>query len=185
MIYDLTKATTYTICLRILRREDDALDAFQAAYCRLVRLAGSGDDASRVEDCAESLYRFAVREAGNLRKRRSRRQRKEVSVDAFEGRSAARGAPERDADAPQTRELIERLVDTLPDRYRLPILLHYFHGRKHREVAAILGKSTGTISRQIARGLRRLEPRLRQAGLGTTSTLVALVGAGQLISPHV
>ncbi len=38
-LYEETKALVYTICRRILRNPEDATDAFQSAYCRLLAFA--------------------------------------------------------------------------------------------------------------------------------------------------
>ena len=92
---------------------------------------------------------MAVREADNLRKRRRRRFLKAVAMDATY-LPGAQLTPDRIAADRQVREIVEHLVEALPERYRLPLQLHYFHGRSHVEVARILGKPTGTVDHEHA-----------------------------------
>jgi len=44
-LYDETSALIYTICLRILRNESDARDAFQGTYCRILAAARAREEA--------------------------------------------------------------------------------------------------------------------------------------------
>ena len=85
----------------------------------------------------------------------------------------------------QVREKVEQLVASLPERYRLPVLLHYFHGMTHREIAATLGQPVSTVSNRIASAHRRLEPRMRRAGLGGALALLCAirVHGGMLLDP--
>ena len=73
--YEASRRLVYTICLRVLRDEEDALDAYQTAYARLLAAARAGQDEFG-EDATRRVTRTAVREADSLRKRRGRRARK-------------------------------------------------------------------------------------------------------------
>ena len=66
----------------------------------------------------------------------------------------------------QRRDRVEGLVDALPEKYRVPVSLHYFHGFTHEEIAAALGLTRATVSNRIYRALKKLEPAFRRARLG-------------------
>ena len=74
-----------------------------------------------------ALHRFAIREAQNLQKRRTRRQRKEVVVSEFPPIPDSQPTEDQTAISRQIHEQLELLIALLPDRYRLPLLLHFFH----------------------------------------------------------
>lgn len=97
--------------------------------------------------------------------------------------SAAAGLLARE----QLRERLEALVLLLPERDRLPLQLHYFHGLSQTEIADALGFDKSTVSRRIARALRQLERMMRRAGLDESTlamgALGGAVGAAALMEP--
>ena len=67
-LYESTKAVAYTISYSILRNKEDAADALQSAYCRLLALSSDTDAATSVADADSLVRRLAAREADNLRR---------------------------------------------------------------------------------------------------------------------
>jgi len=176
-LYEQTHALVWTLCRRILKNPDDTQDAFQAVYCRLLKMAreGRGDELSGAP--GEGVYRLAVRESNNLRMQRRRRGEKEILMEqipvvAAAERSAADLAQER-----QLREQVEALISTLPETLRVPLLLHYFDGLSHRQIAAALDLPASTVSSRLAKGQRKLEPKLRKAGLGAVLMVLGTIAA--------
>lgn len=65
------------------------------------------------------------------------------------------------------REVVQRLaaeVASLPDRDRLIIKRHYFHGMTFDQIGAVLGLTKGRISQLHRAALALLKKRLRRAG---------------------
>ena len=184
-LYAATRALVYTLCLRILRDPEAARDAFQAVYCRLLEVARRRGEKAEAVEVENIVYRLAVREADNLRHRRRRRAAMELPMDSLEVEVAGSGDPPPSiAVRREMRARVEELVATLPERYRLPVELHYFHGRSYAEIGRILGQPVGTVSVHLARALRKLDPLFSRAGLGRAVTvLVAIGAAGSLIAP--
>lgn len=183
-LYQRTSGLVYTVCMRILCNEEDARDAFQGTYCRLVELARDAERAGKINDVGGLVCRLAVREADALRKRRSRRERKKVVMGKQLPLHNDAPALGESIDKTQTRERVSALVSTLPDKYRVPVMLHYFDGLTHQEIAGALNCSRATISNRIARALKRLQPAMRRAGLGEATAVFAMIFAGsQLLSP--
>ncbi len=66
------------------------------------------------------------------------------------------------------REQSERIavpLAQLPEHYRRPLLLHYFHGFTVPQVAAALERPENTIAGQMARGRQCLAPLLKKRAL--------------------
>src|SRR5262249_19199922 len=125
------------ICLRILRDEHEAEDAFQATFLVLVRKASG---IRRPELLANWLYGVALRTAGNGRGRAARRRPRESSSPA------APIAPLSQFMAwDDLGEVLDEKVSRLPEKYRLPFVLFYFRGSNRAGAARHLGCPTGTI----------------------------------------
>ena len=132
------------LCRRMLRCEQDAEDAFQAAFLLLARKAAS---VRRGEAVAGWLYRTAYRIALRVR---------QTATPPAGRRSAGGGAGRVGIGAgsglARLRPVLDDEIHRLPAKYRLPIILCYFQGRTHAEAALELGCPKGTVSVRLQRG---------------------------------
>jgi RNA polymerase sigma factor (sigma-70 family) len=153
------------VCRRILRREQDAEDAFQATFLVLMRRAGS---LTRPKLLGNWLYGVAYRTAIKMR-----------SVDT---RQRAREAPMADLPAPDAdsaaiwrdlRPILDDELERLPQRYRAPMVLFYLEGKTAEQVADVLGCPKGTILSRLARARERLRGRLTRRGLALSAGVLA------------
>lgn len=115
------------------------------------------------------LYRIASNEAAG-RLRRLRRRRFLPLGDSPEDLPAGDSA--LDQEVLQAEEALDRNrrfaqlhrhLRRLPYRDREALVLHYFQGKTVREMAAITGRSPGTVKARLHRARRRLESSLRSA----------------------
>jgi RNA polymerase sigma factor (sigma-70 family) len=157
------------VCRRVLRHEQDAEDAFQATFLVLARKAAS---LRQRELVGNWLYGVAYRAALETRAANACRRARERQVA---------GMPEPEAMAPtdvwqELRPLLDREVNRLPDKYRVPLVLCDLEGRKRKDVARLLRIPEGTLSSRLAAARRRLARRLSGHGLTLSGgTLAALV----------
>jgi RNA polymerase sigma-70 factor (ECF subfamily) len=70
------------------------------------------------------------------------------------------GGPDDGVRSNERAATIRRAVCRLPGRLRAPVLLHFVEGMSYRDVAKTLGTSLSTVSRRIARALKKLRQRL-------------------------
>jgi len=183
-VYERTKNLVYTICFQALRTEEDASDAFQRVYERLLAWVRDPQGADREASMLWAVRRFAWLESDRLRKKRNRKLQKEFAVENLPPVSSGDLSAAEIVQKRELRERLEALISILHPRYRIPIMLHYFHGMNQREIAETIGKSVHTVSSQIRRGIKKLGPMMKRAGLGKSAVVMgALAGAGQLLSP--
>jgi RNA polymerase sigma-70 factor, ECF subfamily len=127
--------------------EDAAQEAFVIASRQLAGLRNA-------ERFAPWLCTIARRVAGQMT--RSRRERN--TLDETEAPTVNLG--------PHTSDLVRQAVGELPDRAREVVVLHYFTGLSHKEIAASLGISAEAVHGRLVRARRILAERLTGNGMG-------------------
>ncbi len=146
---------SYRTALAILRDPASAEDAAQQAFVRVVEAARAGRE---LDPFAAWLKTVVVNEARmTLRSRRRRASHEERAAMDRSG-----GAGDVDPVA-GLREYAERL----PEKLRIPLLLHYGLGLSHTEVAEALRVPRPTASTWIKSGVERL----RATALGSAVLL--------------
>jgi RNA polymerase sigma factor (sigma-70 family) len=149
------------VCRRILGDSHDAQDAFQATFLLLVRKANTIRSRESVEDWLFRIARRVAVRAGVDAVRR--RQHLEALTSERRNSLGGEAAIPRDAE-PDYGALIAE-VDRLPERFRVPIVLHYFEGLSTDAIAGRLGCARGTVLSRLSRARVRLRSRLERRGL--------------------
>jgi len=99
------------------------------------------------------LYAIARYKLVDLLRAQSPRHAIEVSLEDDDGASELLAA---DISPAESRRDLLKLLDTLPDRHRLPIVLVKLEGRSVAEAAAATGMSQAAVKVGIHRGLKKL-----------------------------
>jgi RNA polymerase sigma factor (sigma-70 family) len=155
------------VCKRVLRREHDAEDAFQATFLALVRKAGSIGNRASV---ASWLYKVGYRIALGASTRRATRAAREQSCPDL---AAAEARPQ--ARDPDLRRVLDEEVNRLPEKYRAVFVLCQVEGRTIAEAARALECPCGTVGTRLARARQRLRSRLSRRGFGPAAGVLAAV----------
>jgi RNA polymerase sigma factor (sigma-70 family) len=152
------------VCRQVLRRAQDAEDAFQATFLILVRKARS---VQVRESLAPWLYSVAYRTAQRARATGARfRQGESDQLESIQA------SPE-DLSQFDLRPLLHEELGRLPDKYRSPIVLCHLEGKTHEEAARALNWPVGTVSGRLSRGRELLKSRLERRGVAVPSALLA------------
>jgi RNA polymerase sigma factor (sigma-70 family) len=159
-------------CRRVLDHAQEAEDAFQATFLLLVRKARTLKHPERLSNW---LYGVACRIARKARARAARRAHHERQA------SSPLPPPPDPALTAAWRELRAQLdeeLQTLPAKYRAPLVLCYLDGLTNEQAAHRLGWPTGSISYRLARGRELLRDRLRRRFPNIPPPLFALLPVG-------
>jgi RNA polymerase sigma factor (sigma-70 family) len=156
----------FRVCLRVLRRQHDAEDAFQATFLTLARKAGT---IARAESVGSWIYKVAYRIA----------LRAGAAIPA-------RGLPKYllpDPSAPEpilgmligeTRSAVDEEVSRLPDKYRIAFVMCHVEGRTIAAAAQTLGCRPATVGTRLARARQLLRRRLARRGFDALPTVSLL-----------
>jgi RNA polymerase sigma factor (sigma-70 family) len=155
------------VCRRVLCREQDAEDAFQATFLILVRKVGS---LRRHGSLAAWLYTVAYRAALKARTGAARRRTEPVALDDL----PAPASPD-DLARRELSTVLDEELQGLPSKYREPLLLCDLQGRTHAEVARVLGRPVGSMSRLLERARSLLRDRLTRRGLVLSTGVLGML----------
>jgi RNA polymerase sigma-70 factor (ECF subfamily) len=147
--------TVASVVRRFLGDPDEVADVVQETFVRGYRkLATFRGEAS--------LRSWFIRIAVNAGKRRRMAfwRRRVVVTDAVAELARDPVDPRVLAEAAVLREAVARAVAALPDRLRLPLVLHVFDELTGAEVAAVLGWNESTVWTRIYAAQRELRKQL-------------------------
>jgi RNA polymerase sigma factor (sigma-70 family) len=166
------------VCRRVLVHEQDAEDAFQAAFLILAR---KGRSIARRGALPGWLYRVAHRCA--LRARERSRSRQRVERTDTERLAALSCRPARSAEDREILDSVDAEIRLLPEHYRTAVVLCCVDGKTYDEAARQLGWPIGTVSTRLRRARELLQRRLTRRGLAPSAAVVVTALPGQAAPP--
>ncbi|MCA9938966.1 MAG: sigma-70 family RNA polymerase sigma factor [Anaerolineales bacterium] len=149
-LFRIHEVRIYRLALVILGNEEDAEDAVQDAFIRILERIKSyrGDSSFEtwmtrlvVNLCRDKLRRLKVRHA--------------LSLDWIRGLASDHNLP-RELDERMERQRLWGMVSQLDDKYRLPVILRYHENLSCDEIAAILNVRTTTVYARLNTARQRL-----------------------------
>jgi RNA polymerase sigma-70 factor (ECF subfamily) len=157
----------YTAALRMTRNAADAEDLVQETYLKAYRGFGGFQEGTNLKAW---LYRILTNTYIN-RYRQQKRRPDETDLDdveefflyrrlgGLEAASASRSAEDELMDL-LTEEEVKDAVESLPEQFRLAVLLADVEGFSYKEIADILEVPIGTVMSRLHRGRKALQKRL-------------------------
>lgn len=161
----------YTAALRMTRNRSDAEDLVQETYLKAYRGYGGFEAGTNLKAW---LYRILTNTFINSYRARSRRP-EETELDDVEelylfrrmsrwdeglGRSA-----EEEALAWVTDDEVKVALESLPESFRMSVLLADVEGFSYKEIAEIMDVPVGTVMSRLHRGRRALQKALHDFGV--------------------
>ena len=159
--YERTARGVWAYLARVTGDRQLADDLLQEAFYRFLRANATHDTETHRRN---SLYRIATNLARDARRKSLIRSSTVLAGDNIESAPADHrsGTAERIADC-------NRAMSLLQPRERAMLWLAYAEGASHREIAAVLGLSPGSLKPLLFRARRRLAALLGGASDGSKS----------------
>jgi RNA polymerase sigma-70 factor (ECF subfamily) len=162
----------YTAALRMTRNPAEAEDLVQETYLKAYRAFGSFEQGTNLKAW---LYKILTNTFINAyRSRRRRPEQTEIEdvedlylyrrLGGLEAATAGRSAEEEVLDHFTDTEVKEAL-ESLPESFRMTVLLADVEGFSYREIADIMDIPIGTVMSRLHRGRRALQKALLEFGM--------------------
>jgi RNA polymerase sigma-70 factor, ECF subfamily len=154
------------------REFEKALDMIYSIGLKLYR--GNEDDAA---DFSQSVYVFALKQLNKFAGRSAfstwlyrlawnfgledLRRKKRLITEAIDDHEIAADEPEAYFDEDEIVRLRAH-IGTLPDHYRIPLILLYFENMHYSEISAITGIKEGTLKANVHRAKHVLRQKMEK-----------------------
>jgi RNA polymerase sigma factor (sigma-70 family) len=158
----------YRVCWRVLAQAQDAEDAFQATFLLLAQKLRT---LRKHDSLASWLHGIAHRVALKARAQAAARRRHEKQASARQA-----GSPD-EITWTELRVVLDTELASLPEKWRLPLILCYLEGQTQDEAAAQVGWTRPTLQRRLAEARAVLGCRLRKRGVFWSAALSAMLVA--------
>ena len=154
----------YSAALRMTRNTADAEDLVQETFLKAYRGYGGFSEGTNLKAW---LYRILTNTFIN-RYRKLQRRPREVKFDEVEDlylyrrlapaetNRVARSAEDQVFEALEGAD-VRRAIDSLPERFRMPVLMADLQGFSYKEIAAMLDIPIGTVMSRLHRGRKALQ----------------------------
>lgn len=151
----------YSFCRQLTKSRQEADDLYQDTFLKIVeireRLNFESNPKSYLLSVSVNLWK-------NRKRKFAWRQRitgSEVSMDdmILEIPSGEKTVEEQMISR-EEKELVQKAVEELPEKYRLPVILFYMEEMKISEISDILGIPQGTVKSRLYKAKKTLEKEL-------------------------
>lgn len=159
----------YVVSLRILNNNSDAEDAMQNVFIKIQNYA---DRTNELESAVNWVKTVATREALLiLRKRRNQERIKNYVKTNIQEPNMNQN---ENANANENHTYLLSLINSLPDKLKTTLSLHYFAEMTYEEIGNKMNVDKSTISRWVDKGIDTINKKLKKEGIITSASFLLL-----------
>src|ERR1700744_3515608 len=162
----------YTAALRMTRNPSDAEDLVQETYLKAYRAFGTFQEGTNLKAWLYKILTNTFINSYRARKRRPEQSELDDVEDLYlyrrlgglEAAAAGRSAEEEVLDG-FTESDVKDALESLPEQFRMAVLLADVEGFSYKEIAEILDIPIGTVMSRLHRGRKALQKTLHDFGM--------------------
>ena len=160
-LYKSSSAQLFGLILRIVKNQDIAAEILQESYVKIWNRAG--DFRADIAQPMTWMGTIARNQAINTLRRSANQTLPGDPVDELHWLADDGPEPDEIAHQEQQNAALRVCIEQLEGLQKEALLLAYFRGMTHEELAHHLDKPLGTVKSWLRRGLQRLKQCLEQA----------------------
>lgn len=163
-LYDKYAAQVYGVILRIVRSPEIANDLLQETFWQIWQSAPSYKEQGTP---AAWVFRIARNRSMDELRRQKARPKSDESIEPAEAALAAglhQTSAAAEAELRIDQEKVQAAINQIPADQQACLLLAYFEGLTHKEIASKLDLPVGTVKSRMRIGMEKLERLLRAEG---------------------
>jgi RNA polymerase sigma-70 factor (ECF subfamily) len=149
----------YKFCRRLTYSREDADDLFQETFLKAL----GQKKAVNASDNPQGILFSTAAYIWKSWKRKYARRSRLAPVEPLDDYAAADGGPEEDYMAREETRVVRELVNILPDKYKIPIILYYTVEMSVHDIASSLNLPAGTVKSRLFKARKILEKGLVEA----------------------
>ena len=151
------QVAVYNLCYRMLGQSEEAEDAAQEVFLRIYRQLGAYNSAHRFSTWVLSIASHYC--IDQLRKRRLTIVPIESIINWARSRQPQ---PDDLALAGEQRDQIQALLYGLPEKYRLALVLRYWHDLSYSEMAQVMKLPENTVKTRLHRARQMMASLIKE-----------------------
>jgi RNA polymerase sigma-70 factor (ECF subfamily) len=161
LLYDETAPLVNGLLMRILKHPQDAEEVLMDVYMKAWKNAASY---SPDRGCVQSWLVMMARSVAidRMRQRKTRFEAAGLALENAPEPISNEASPEEQMVRGQWRARVRNVLDELPAEQREAVVMAFFGGLSHSELAERLGQPLGTVKTRIRAGLVRLRNLLNE-----------------------
>lgn len=161
-IYELTYSKNYFLVYKMVKNEQDTLDILQDTYIKMYERLGQVQGLQLASFLSWS-GKIATTTALDFMRRRKRIVFSEPGeieeiLPAYDGAGygSVEGMPEKALEQKEISELVQRVLDTLPDEQRVSVIMYYLQEMSIREIADCAGCPESTVKSRLSYAKKKI-----------------------------
>jgi len=155
-LYRLFSAQMFTICLRYLKKQEDAEDVFQNSFIKVFEKIDQVKNCEALPGWIKTLFVYEC-----LSFIRKNQNVKTLFIENKDDNYLEIEMPSTIIEEMSTKDILDE-INKLPYQYGVVFNLYVFEGLKHKEIAEELGISVGTSKSNLHDARKLLYTRLQK-----------------------
>jgi RNA polymerase sigma-70 factor, ECF subfamily len=158
----------YGLCLRLEHKRLDADDLFQDTWLKALERFDTFDTNRQIRPWLARICVNTYRDGLRRTRRRLLQAYRPASGiedrDILQDLPSGKPGPEAQAVDNEFKLALAACLDTLDDKYRLPLILQYYSGIGYDDISRLLNLNQGTVKSRLNEAKKRLRRQMEASG---------------------